>query len=81
MEDQISVEDKKSIYDAIYGVGSFDLAVSKSGDLKSNLNLAIAQLLVLNQKVKISKETIDKFRKIFAFLEKSLGQVSVAKKR
>ena len=68
-EDLIEYGDKEIIYDKIFGQYAFKSIVSNPKKLKENLNLAINQLLILKNKLELSKTTINNFKKVFDFIK------------
>lgn len=67
-EDLIEDVDKKILCDSAFVKGTYDGVKSDKKALKSKLNFAINQLLISKTKIKLGKETLDRFRKLYKFL-------------
>jgi predicted ATP-dependent endonuclease of OLD family len=68
-EDLISDEDKKKIFETVYGVNSY----KPKANNKKALNRAIMELLKEGKPVALSKETKDNFRKLLKFITDKLS--------
>jgi len=69
-EDLIIEKDKKAIIDFVFGDGTYENI--NNNDLKSKLNLAINHLLVKKERMNLSEQTKDNFRKLFRFIKDNL---------
>lgn len=69
MEGLMGTMDQRMIYDAVFGKGNYDQIKRKQPKrLKENLNLALNQLLIQNQELKLHQTTKDNFGKLLDFL-------------
>jgi len=69
MEGLIEEDDKKTIYEAVYGKSTFDKMKSNKKRLKENLNYAINQLLLQKKPMNIRKETKKNFKTLLKFIK------------
>lgn len=77
-EQLIGVMDQRTIYDAIFGTGSYNECRRRHPKkLKENLNYALNQLQFEKREVNINQTTKGNFEKVINFLENKLKQVKV----
>ena len=77
-EQLIGVMDQRTIYDSVFGKGSYnECKRKKQNKLKENLNYALNQLQFEKREIGVNKTTKENFEKVFNFLEKQLKQVKI----
>ncbi|MEK7564348.1 MAG: AAA family ATPase [Patescibacteria group bacterium] len=74
-EELIIPNDQKVICDTAFGVGSYDSVKSEPNKLKSKLNFAISQLLIIKKQVPTNPTTKANFRKLFKELNAKLKKL------
>jgi len=79
-EQLIGITDQRSLYDSIFGKGSYDSCKQKyPRKLKENLNYALNQLQFQNKEVKLRKTTKQNFIRTFKFLRERLKDLKRVK--
>lgn len=71
-EEIFTIDDQINLCDEAFGSGTFSKQLGDKKKIKSTLNFAISQLLTSKKNVSLEVKTIEKFDKLFGFIESKI---------